>query len=292
MKEYHRSLSDVLIYGRKSKDRTGVGTRSLFGASYSYDISTHFPLVTTKFVPLRLVMAELFWFLSGCTNIRPLLEQNCHIWSEWPHDKYVRETGDVISIQEFESRILGDDAFAARWGDLGPVYGHQWRSWEGANGQVFDQVSEIIRMLKARPYDRGIIMSGWNVADLGKMALRPCHTLYQWKGWEDGTLDCVLYQRSGDAFLGVPFNIASATLLTHMLAKVTGHRPGRLTHHFADLHIYDNHVDQVNLQLGREPYELPRLRLDNVERFEDFTPAHVHLEGYRHHPAIKAPVAV
>lgn len=283
---------DILSRGRPSEDRTGVGTISLFGATSQYDL-TRFPLMTTKFVSLRLVLTELLWFISGDTNIRSLLENRCHIWSAWPHKAYVEATNQAgLSLEEFEDRIMRFPAFAAQWGELGPVYGKQWRNWEGPNETSIDQLALVIETLRSRPYDRGIVMSGWNAADLGSMALRPCHTLYQWRGHADGTLDCVLYQRSGDYFLGVPFNIASASALTLMIAAQTGLKPGRLTHHFGDVHIYRNHLEQVEEQLSRAPFASPSLKLDPADSINDYTLGHFHLEGYQHHPALKGAVAV
>ncbi len=292
MFEYQSMLRHVLENGRAKTDRTGVGTVSVFGHQARFPIQPSFPLVTTKRVHWKSVVAELLWMLSGSTNIRPLLLQKVSIWSDWPLAAYRKGTGEEIAQRDFEDRIRADDAFAERWGDLGGVYGKQWRRWPGPDGEVHDQLATVIEQLRTRPDDRGIIMSGWNVPELSTMSLRPCHTLYQW-GVNDGVLDCHLYQRSADLFLGVPFNIASASLLTSMLAQVCGLRPGDLVHSFGDLHLYSNHLDQAREQLGREPRPGPTLVLDpSVREIDGFAMEHIRLEGYDPHPAIKAEVAV
>lgn len=292
MLAYHDMLRHVLQHGKRKTDRTGVGTVSVFGHQAHFPIAPTFPLVTTKRVHWKSVVAELLWMLSGATNIRPLVEQKVSIWSDWPHAGYRRATGEEITLRAFEDRIREDADFAAKWGDLGPVYGAQWRRWLGQDGQPHDQLATVISQLRTRPDDRGIIMSGWNVPDLPAMSLRPCHTLYQW-GVNDGVLDCHLYQRSGDLFLGVPFNIASASLLTSMLAQICGLQAGDLIHSFGDLHLYSNHLDQAEEQLSRDPRPGPRLVLDpSIREIDDFTRDHIQLEGYDPHPPIKAEVAV
>lgn len=295
MKTYHDLLRHVLEHGLADpNDRTGVGTLSVFGPGIAprYDLADGFPLLTTKYVHFKSVVAELLWFISGSTNIRPLLQENVHIWSEWPHAAFNRATGGNLSVSEFEKEVLRSETFAAQWGDIGPCYGRQWRRWSGAK-RDHDQLGTVIDQLRTRPNDRGIIMNAWNVEDLGEMALRPCHTLYQWKVDGTGRLNCVLYQRSADIFLGVPFNIASAALLTTMLAHVTGYRPGLLTHTFGDLHIYNNHRDQVLLQLSREPKKLPTVRLNpDIRDIDAFRKEDIVLENYEHWPAIRAQVAV
>lgn len=264
MYQYHQLLQHILDKGVQKHDRTGTGTISVFGYQMRFDLSDGFPLVTTKKVHLKSIIHELLWFLKGETNIKYLKENGVSIWDEWADEN----------------------------GELGPVYGKQWRSWEGADGKTVDQVSELIEQIKKNPDSRRLIISAWNVADLPKMALMPCHTLFQFYVAE-GKLSCQLYQRSADVFLGVPFNIASYALLTMMIAQVCGLKPGEFVHTFGDVHIYNNHLEQVKLQLSRKPYPLPTMKInpsvkDIFEfRFEDFT-----LENYQSHPAIKAPVAV
>lgn len=264
MQQYHALLQHILDNGTEKTDRTGTGTKSVFGYQMRFNLSEGFPLVTTKKVHMRSIIHELLWFLKGETNIAYLKENNVSIWDEW----------------------------ADANGELGPVYGKQWRSWEGANGVVIDQVKDLIEQIKKNPDSRRLIISAWNVADLPKMALMPCHTIFQFYV-ADGKLSCQLYQRSADVFLGVPFNIASYALLTMMIAQVCDLEPGDFVHTFGDVHIYSNHMEQVNLQLSRTPFPLPTMKLNPAVKdifefkFEDFT-----LENYQSHPAIKAPVAV
>jgi len=264
MQQYLSLLREILENGAEKTDRTGTGTRSLFGRQIRFDLAEGFPLVTTKKLHLKSIIHELLWFLRGDTNIAYLKEHGVSIWDEW--------------------------ADAA--GDLGPVYGHQWRSWTGADGQTHDQIRDVVEQIQKNPDSRRLIVSAWNVGELKQMALMPCHALFQFYV-ADGKLSCQLYQRSADVFLGVPFNIASYALLTMMVAQVCGLQPGDFVHTFGDVHLYNNHVEQAQLQLTREPYPLPIMRLNpDVKdifsfRFEDFT-----LENYQHHPAIKAPVAV
>jgi thymidylate synthase len=264
MQQYHNLLQHILDHGVHKSDRTGTGTQSVFGYQMRFDLQKGFPLVTTKKVHMKSIIHELLWFLQGATNIAYLKEHGVRIWDEW----------------------------ADANGELGPVYGKQWRSWEGANGKVVDQVADLIQQIKSNPDSRRLIISAWNVADLPQMALMPCHALFQFYV-ANGKLSCQLYQRSADVFLGVPFNIASYALLTMMIAQVCGLQPGEFVHTFGDVHIYSNHREQVNLQLSREPYPLPVMKL-NPEvkdifsfKYEDFV-----LENYQSHPAIKAPVAV
>jgi thymidylate synthase len=264
MQQYLSLLQHILDNGVEKTDRTGTGTKSVFGYQMRFDLSQGFPLVTTKKVHMRSIIHELLWFLKGETNIAYLKENNVSIWDEWADEN----------------------------GELGPVYGKQWRSWEGANGVVIDQVKDLIAQIKKNPDSRRLIISAWNVADLPKMALMPCHTIFQFYVAE-GKLSCQLYQRSADVFLGVPFNIASYALLTMMIAQVCDLEPGDFVHTFGDVHIYSNHMEQVNLQLRRTPFALPTMKLNTAVKdifefkFEDFT-----LENYQSHPAIKAPVAV
>jgi len=264
MQQYLNLLRHILDTGTEKTDRTGTGTKSVFGYQMRFDLQQGFPLVTTKKVHLKSIIYELLWFLKGETNIAYLKEHGVKIWDEW----------------------------ADQQGELGPVYGKQWRSWEGANGKVVDQVTELIDQIKKNPDSRRLIISAWNVADLPKMALMPCHTIFQFYV-VDGKLSCQLYQRSADVFLGVPFNIASYALLTMMIAQVSDLQPGEFIHTFGDVHIYNNHTEQVNIQLSRTPFPLPTMKLNPEVKnifdfnFEDFT-----LENYQSHPAIKAPVAV
>jgi len=264
MQQYHDLLRHILENGTDKKDRTGTGTRSVFGYQMRFDLQKGFPLVTTKKVHLKSIIYELLWFLKGETNIAYLKEHGVSIWNEWADDN----------------------------GELGPVYGKQWRSWEGKDGVVIDQITDLIHQIKNNPDSRRLIVSAWNVADLPKMALMPCHNMFQFYVAE-GKLSCQLYQRSADVFLGVPFNIASYALLTMMVAQVCHLEPGDFVHTFGDVHIYSNHMEQVNLQLSRSPFPLPAMKLNPAVKdifgfkFEDFT-----LENYQCHPAIKAPVAV
>jgi thymidylate synthase len=264
MQAYHDLLKHILEHGAVKGDRTGTGTLSVFGYQMRFDLSEGFPLVTTKKVHVKSIIHELLWFLKGETSIRYLKENGVSIWDEWADTE----------------------------GELGPVYGKQWRSWEAPDGRVVDQISELITEIKRNPDSRRLIVSAWNVADLPRMALMPCHAFFQFYV-ADGRLSCQLYQRSADVFLGVPFNIASYALLTMMVAQVCDLQPGDFVHTFGDAHLYSNHVEQARLQLSRTPYPLPTMRLKpEVKdifgfRFEDFT-----LLEYQCHPAIKAPVAV
>ena len=264
MQQYLQLLQHILDNGVKKSDRTGTGTISTFGYQMRFNLQEGFPMVTTKKLHLKSIIHELLWFLKGETNIAYLKEHGVRIWDEWADEN----------------------------GELGPVYGKQWRSWEGANGQTIDQVADLVEQIKKNPDSRRLIISAWNVADLPKMALMPCHTLFQFYVAE-GKLSCQLYQRSADVFLGVPFNIASYALLTMMIAQVCDLQPGDFIHTFGDVHIYTNHLEQVQLQLSRKPLPLPTMKLNPQVKnlfdfkFEDFT-----LENYQSHPAIKAPVAV
>lgn len=264
MRQYLDLLEHILENGTEKTDRTGTGTKSVFGYQMRFNLQEGFPLVTTKKVHLKSIVYELLWFLKGETNIAYLKEHNVKIWDEW----------------------------ADANGELGPVYGKQWRSWEGKDGKIVDQVTDLIAQIKKNPDSRRLIISAWNVADLPEMALMPCHTLFQFYV-ANGRLSCQLYQRSADVFLGVPFNIASYSLLTMMIAQVCGLEPGDFVHTFGDVHIYNNHMEQVKLQLSRTPFPLPTMKLNPTIKdifgfkFKDFT-----LENYQSHPAIKAPVAV
>ncbi|MCB0741957.1 MAG: thymidylate synthase [Chitinophagaceae bacterium] len=264
MQQYLSLLRHIIENGTEKTDRTGTGTKSCFGYQMRFDLAKGFPLVTTKKVHLKSIIYELLWFLQGDTNVQYLKEHDVKIWDAWADDN----------------------------GDLGPIYGKQWRSWGAQNNQKIDQITEVIQQIKTNPDSRRLIVNAWNVGELSEMALYPCHTMFQFYVSE-GKLSCQLYQRSGDVFLGVPFNIASYALLTMMIAQVCHLTPGDFVHSFGDVHIYNNHLEQVNLQLTREPFPLPEMKLNPAVknifdfRFEDFT-----LENYQSHPAIKAPVAV
>jgi len=264
MQQYLNLLQHIIDNGAEKTDRTGTGTKSCFGYQMRFNLAEGFPMVTTKKLHLKSIIYELLWFLNGDTNIKYLNDNGVRIWNEW----------------------------ADKNGDLGPVYGKQWRSWEGANGEVIDQISALIEQIKKTPDSRRLIVSAWNVGDLSKMALMPCHNMFQFYV-ADGKLSCQLYQRSADVFLGVPFNIASYALLTMMIASVCGLEYGDFVHSFGDVHLYNNHLEQANLQLSRKPFPLPTMKINKEVKdifsfqFSDFT-----LENYESHPSIKAPVAV
>jgi thymidylate synthase len=264
MRQYLDLLQRILDEGVVKEDRTGTGTRSVFGHQLRFDLSAGFPLVTTKKCHLRSILHELLWFVAGDTNVRALQENGVSIWNEWADDE----------------------------GELGPVYGAQWRRWSGADGSVTDQLADVVRQIRENPDSRRLIVSAWNVGELPRMALPPCHLLYQFNV-ADGRLHCGMYQRSCDVFLGLPFNIASYALLTMMVAQVTGLAPGDLVISLGDTHLYSNHLEQARLQLEREPRALPTMTLDrSVTSLFDFRYEHFTLEGYDPHPHIAAPIAV
>ncbi|MFN8245520.1 MAG: thymidylate synthase [Ferruginibacter sp.] len=264
MQQYHQLLHHILEHGNDKSDRTGTGTRSVFGYQMRFNLAEGFPLVTTKKVHLKSIIHELLWFLKGDTNIAYLKEHKVSIWDEWADEQ----------------------------GNLGPVYGKQWRSWEGANGVEVDQITDLIHQIKTNPDSRRLIVSAWNVADLPNMKLMPCHCLFQFYV-ADGRLSCQLYQRSADVFLGVPFNIASYALLTMMIAQVCGLKPGEFVHTFGDVHLYNNHFDQARLQLTRKPFPLPHMKINPaIDNIFNFSFADFELQNYQCHEAIKAPVAV
>jgi thymidylate synthase len=264
MQQYLQLLQHILDNGVSKTDRTGTGTISCFGYQMRFNLQEGFPLVTTKKLHVKSIIYELLWFLKGDTNIKYLNEHGVSIWNEWANEN----------------------------GDLGPVYGKQWRSWTGANGETIDQISDVINQIKKNPDSRRMIVSAWNVAELPQMALMPCHSLFQFYV-ADGKLSCQLYQRSADVFLGVPFNIASYALLTMMMAQVCDLQYGDFVHTFGDVHLYNNHVEQAKLQLTRTPFALPTLQLNpSVKNIFDFNFEDFQLENYQFHPPIKAPVAV
>ncbi len=292
--QYLDLLDTVLRHGDERIDRTGVGTRSVFGALLRFDLSDGTaPILTTKRVYWKTAVKEMLWFLTGGTNIQPLLRENVRIWTDWPLAAYRRASGEAISQEDFERRIVDDDAFAARWGELGPVYGKQWRRWLGPDGREHDQIADLLRMLRETPASRRMLFHAWNVAEVGAMALPPCHMVYQYHVSSDGRLSCLLYQRSVDLLLGAPFNFVGAAALLLMLAQQAGLRPGQLVWVGGDVHLYRNHLAQAREQLAREPRPWPTMRLARQAasiddyRIEDFA-----VEGYEPHPPIRADVAV
>ncbi len=292
MRQYHELMDRVLREGIDKSDRTGTGTRSVFGHQMRFDLAEGFPMVTTKKLHLKSILHELIWFISGDTNIRYLCQNGIRIWDDWPFATYAKSADyDGIDMKEFAARIAADAEFAAKWGDLGPVYGYQWRFWPGPNGPV-DQLRDVLEGIRRNPDGRRHIVSAWNPGYIDQMALPPCHAFFQFYV-VDGKLSCQLYQRSADIFLGVPFNIASYALLIHMMAQDLGLEVGDFVHTLGDAHIYSNHMDQVRLQLSREPRALPTLKLNpSVTSLFDFRYEDVELVGYDSHPHIPAPVAV
>ena len=292
MKAYHDLIHRVLAEGVHKEDRTGTGTLSVFGHQMRFDLQAGFPMMTTKKLHLKSILHELIWFIRGETNIRYLCQNGVRIWDDWPYAKY-KASGDFKGedIRAFAARIAEDAAFAEKWGELGPVYGHQWRSWPGPIGAV-DQLKQVLEDLRLNPDSRRHIVSAWNPGYIDQMALPPCHAFFQFYVAEE-KLSCQLYQRSADIFLGVPFNIASYALLVHFMAHDLGLKVGDFVHTLGDAHIYSNHLDQVKLQISREPRTLPTLWLNpDVRSLFDFTYDDVRLEGYDPHPHIAGAVAV
>lgn len=293
MQQYHDLLRRVLAEGVEKEDRTGTGTVSVFGHQMRFDLRQGFPLLTTKKVHFKSIVHELLWFLAGDTNIRYLAQNGVRIWDDWPYAKFQKSPEfDGSSMRDFAQRVATDASFAAQWGELGPVYGYQWRSWPGPNNTSVDQMKQVLHQLQHQPDSRRIIVSAWNPAYLDQMALPPCHAFFQFYV-ANGELSCQLYQRSADIFLGVPFNIASYALLVHLVAQATGLRVGEFIHTLGDAHIYSNHLDQVHTQLQRDFRSLPQLEL-NPEVTDLFAFAYddIRLTGYDPHPAIAADVAV
>ena len=292
--QYLDLLAQVLDHGDERVDRTGVGTRSIFGAMIRFDLSDgSVPILTTKRVYWKTAVKEMLWFLTGETGLRSLLRENVRIWTDWPLARYRRETGDDITQDAFEQAILDDDVFAARWGELGPIYGSQWRRWRGADGRDYDQVADLVRMLRETPGSRRMLFHGWNVAELDRMALPPCHMVYQYHVTSSGRLNCILYQRSADLLLGAPFNFVGAAALQLMLAQQADLRPGELVWMGGDVHLYLNHLAQAREQLTRAPRAFPTMRLTRRPadidgyRIDDFE-----VQDYSPHAPIKADVAV
>ncbi|KOO48840.1 thymidylate synthase [Viridibacillus arvi] len=314
MQQYLQLCQHILDEGNDKGDRTGTGTRSVFGYQMRFDLQKGFPLLTTKRTAFRLIATELLWFLKGDTNVRTLIAQNNHIWDEWAFEKWVKSdqyegpdmTNFGLRVNEdpefkiqyeeqmaiFQDKVLNDDDFAQEFGDLGPVYGKQWRSWPADNGETIDQVKNVIESIKNNPNSRRHIVSAWNPAEVDDMALPPCHTLFQFYV-ADGKLSCQLYQRSADVFLGVPFNIASYALLTHLIAKECGLEVGDFVHTLGDAHLYSNHFNQVKEQLSRSPRELPQLIIKTEkESIFEYEIEDLAIDGYDPYPRIKAPIAV
>lgn len=289
MEQYLELCHYVLENGQKKSDRTNTGTISIFGYQMQFDLNQGFPLLTTKKIHFPAIIHELLWFISGNTNIEYLVKNKVYIWSAWPYQKYIQSKEYLgETLKEFNEKIKSNHQFALKYGNLGPVYGKQWRDFNGV-----DQLKKLLTNLKENPFSRRHILSAWNPSEIDNMALPPCHTLIQFYVSEDKRLSCQLYQRSGDIFLGVPFNIASYSLLTMMLAQILGYKLGKFIHTLGDAHIYSNHLEQINIQLKRKPKVLPKITINRDVRdlfafkLEDFI-----IEGYNPEETIKAPVAV
>ena len=292
--QYLDLLELVLAKGDQRIDRTGVGTKSVFGAMVRFDLSDGtVPILTTKKVFWKTAVKEMLWFLTGGTNLQPLLRENVRIWTDWPLAKYRKSTGEDISQEDFEKRVIEDDGFAQTWGDLGPVYGKQWRRWLGADGKEYDQIAELVRTLKTNPASRRMLFHAWNPAELSSMALPPCHMVYQYHVTSDGRLNCLLFQRSCDLLLGAAFNYVGASALQLMLAQQADLALGELIWVGGDVHLYLNHLDQAREQITRTPRPFPRMRLNRrPDSIDGYKITDFEVEGYEPHAAIKADVAV
>ncbi|WP_298425109.1 thymidylate synthase [Rhodoblastus sp.] len=290
--QYLDLMEQILERGDHRVDRTGVGALSIFGAMARFDLGAGAPILTTKRVYWKTAVKEMLWFVTGGTNIRPLLKENVRIWTDWPLARFRKETGEAISQEAFERRVVEDDSFAARWGDLGPVYGKQWRRWQGPDGREHDQIAGVIDALRHNPSSRRILFHAWNVAEIDRMALPPCHMVYQFHV-SKGRLSCMMLQRSADLFLGCPFNWAGTVALQSMIAQQCDLELGEFIWVGGDVHLYLNHLDQARAQLVREPRTFPRLTLKRrAASIDDYRIEDFEVEGYDPHPHIAADVAV
>lgn len=287
-KEYFKLAKKILKEGKKKIDRTGIGTISYFGTQSRYNLNNGFPLLTTKKVNFDAILHELIWFISGDTNIKYLVQNKVNIWNEWPYEKFKKSNKyRNESMDEFKEKIISNNKFAKKWGELGPIYGKQWRNF----GKI-DQLKKLIEDIKKNSGSRRLIVSAWNVPEIKSMLLPPCHSFFQFYV-NDGKLSCQLYQRSGDIFLGVPFNIASYSILTNLIAHVTNLKIGEFIHTIGDSHIYLNHLDQINAQLKRKPYPYPTLEINkDITNLFDFKFEDVKLKNYKHHSVIKGKIAI